>query len=134
MLDAIDGKRPALTIHGTDYDTPDGTCIRDYVHVSDLVAAHLAGLRWLAEGRDSRVFNLGTGHGFSVRQVIDAARAVTGRDVPVTEGPRRAGDCTRLVSGSGRAEAELGWQPARSTLETMIEDAWRWHRTGGYAS
>ncbi len=133
ILQAIDGQRPALTIHGTDYDTPDGTCIRDYVHVSDLVAAHLAGLRWLEEGRGSRVFNLGTGHGYSVREVIDAARAVTGREVPVAEGPCRAGDCTRLVSGSGRAEAELGWRPARSTLETMIEDAWRWHRTGGYA-
>ena len=133
IFQAIDGARPALTIHGTDYDTPDGTCIRDYVHVSDLVAAHLAGLRWLEEGRGSRVFNLGTGHGYSVRQVIDAARAVTGRAVPVAEGPRRAGDCTRLVSGSGRAAAELGWRPARSTLETMIEDAWRWHRTGGYA-
>lgn len=132
LLDAIAGKRPALTIHGTDYDTPDGTCIRDYVHVLDLVAAHVAGLDWLASGKGSRVFNLGTGAGFSVREVIDHARAVTNRDVPVTEGPRRPGDCTRLVSGSTRAGAELGWAPQRSTLKTMIEDAWRWHQTGHY--
>ena len=134
MLDAIDGKRDALTIYGTDYDTPDGTCIRDYVHVCDLVDAHVLGLKWLIEGRDSRVFNLGTGKGFSVREVIDHSRAVTNRDVPFTEGARRAGDCTKLVSGSVRAESELGWTPERSTLETMITDAWRWHQTGHYES
>ncbi len=132
MLDAILGRRPALTIYGSDYDTPDGTCIRDYVHVSDLVDAHVAGLRWLLEGRGSRVFNLGTGHGFSVREVIEAGRAVTNRPVPVVEGDRRPGDCTRLVSGSRRAEAELGWTPHRSTMRQMIEDAWRWHRIGDY--
>ncbi len=134
MLDAIDGKRDALTIYGTDYDTPDGTCIRDYVHVCDLVDAHVLGLKWLIEDRDSRVFNLGTGKGFSVREVIDHSRAVTNRDVPFTEGARRAGDCTKLVSGSVRAESELGWTPERSTLETMITDAWRWHQTGHYES
>ena len=133
MLDAIEGRRDALTIHGTDYDTPDGTCIRDYVHVSDLVDAHLLGLDWLAQGGESRVFNLGTGSGFSVREVVEAARAVTNRDVPLTEGPRRPGDCVRLVSGSTRAGAELGWEPRRSTLREMIGDAWRWHRTGGFA-
>ena len=132
VLQAIDGQRPALTIHGTDYDTPDGTCIRDYVHVSDLVEAHVRGLRWLEEGGESRVFNLGTGHGFSVREVIEAARRTTNRPVPAEEGPRRPGDCTRLVSGSDRAARDLGWRPERSTLETMIGDAWRWHRTGGY--
>ncbi|WP_204115921.1 UDP-glucose 4-epimerase GalE [Shimia biformata] len=132
MLDAIAGKRAALTIYGTDYDTPDGTCIRDYVHVCDLVDAHVLGLKWLLAGKDSRVFNLGTGKGFSVREVIDHSRAVTNRDVPFTEGPRRAGDCTRLVSGSTRAEAELGWRPDRSTLQTMIADAWRWHQTGHF--
>jgi len=132
MLDAIRGKREALTIFGTDYDTPDGTCIRDYVHVTDLVAAHVRGLEWLLDGQDSRVFNLGTGTGFSVREVIDSCAAVTNRPVPVIEGPRRAGDCTRLVSGSTRAKAELGWQPARSTLAQMIGDAWRWHQTGQY--
>jgi UDP-glucose 4-epimerase len=132
MLDAIDGKRDALTLHGTDYDTPDGTCIRDYVHVCDLVAAHLEGVQWLMSGKESRVFNLGTGRGFSVREVIDHARSVTNRPVPIVEGPRRAGDATKLVSGSTRAAQELGWQPVRSTLDTMIADAWRWHQSGHY--
>ncbi|MBN9885889.1 UDP-glucose 4-epimerase GalE [Salipiger abyssi] len=132
MLEAIDGKRPALTIHGTDYDTPDGTCIRDYVHVMDLVDAHVLGLKWLVADKGSRVFNLGTGKGFSVREVIDASRAVTNREVPHSEGPRRAGDATKLVSGSTRAEAELGWEPKRSTMAQMIGDAWNWHLNGHY--
>jgi len=132
VLDAIAGRRDALTIFGTDYDTPDGTCIRDYVHVMDLVEAHVLGLRWLEAGRGSRVFNLGTGLGFSVREVIEVAEAVTGTPVPVILGARRPGDCTRLVSGSTRAGAELGWVPERSTLNEMIGDAWRWHETGHY--
>lgn len=132
MLDAIAGRRAALTIHGTDYDTPDGTCIRDYVHVCDLVDAHVLGLKWLEDGKGSRVFNLGTGSGFSVREVIEQSRAVTNREVPYEIGPRRAGDATKLVSGSTRAEAELGWTPTRSTLPQMIADAWRWHQAGGY--
>lgn len=132
MLDAIDGKRDALTIFGTDYDTPDGTCIRDYVHVCDLVDAHVLGLKWLQDGKGSRVFNLGTGSGFSVREVIDQSRAVTNRAVPFNEGARRAGDATKLVSGSTRAVAELGWQPDRSNLNTMIADAWKWHQTGHF--
>ncbi|MHA7869131.1 MAG: UDP-glucose 4-epimerase GalE [Salipiger thiooxidans] len=132
MLEAIDGTRPALSIHGTDYDTPDGTCIRDYVHVCDLVDAHVLGLKWLTDGKGSRVFNLGTGKGFSVREVIDASRSVTNREVPHSEGPRRAGDATKLVSGSTRAAAELGWEPSRSTMPQMIADAWRWHQNGHY--
>ncbi|MDF0602181.1 UDP-glucose 4-epimerase GalE [Psychromarinibacter sp. C21-152] len=132
MLEAIDGKRDALTVFGTDYDTPDGTCIRDYVHVMDLVEAHVAGVRWLADGRGSRVFNLGTGTGFSVLEVIEHSRAVTNRPVPYEVGPRRPGDCVKLVSGSVRAARELGWTPGRSELEAMISDAWRWHRTGHY--
>ncbi|MFN3208149.1 MAG: UDP-glucose 4-epimerase GalE [Roseovarius sp.] len=132
ILDAIDGKRDALTIFGTDYDTPDGTCIRDYVHVCDLVDAHVLGLKWLMDGKDSRVFNLGTGDGFSVREVVDHARVITGREVPVVEGVRRPGDCTKLVSGSERAVSELGWRPRRSTLDEMIRDAWRWHQSGHY--
>ena len=92
MLDAVAGKRPALTVFGTDYPTRDGTCVRDYVHVMDLVDAHLRGLDWLLAGKGNRAFNLGTGHGFSVRQVIDASRAVTNRDVPIINGSRRAGD------------------------------------------
>ncbi len=132
MLDAIDGRRDALTIFGTDYDTPDGTCIRDYVHVSDLVEAHALGLKWLEESNPSRVFNLGTGSGFSVREVIEQSGAITNKAVPVIEGQRRAGDAAKLVSGSGRAERELGWRAGRSTLPEMIADAWRWHQTGGY--
>lgn len=132
MLDAIDGKRAALTVHGDDYDTPDGTCIRDYVHVCDLVDAHVLGLKWLADGKGSRVFNLGTGTGFSVMQVIEQSHAITNREVPYTIGPRRAGDCTKLVSGSVRAGRELGWSPSRSTLQQMIADAWRWHQNGHY--
>ncbi|MEM8731299.1 MAG: UDP-glucose 4-epimerase GalE [Pseudomonadota bacterium] len=134
MLDALDGKRDALTVYGTDYDTPDGTCIRDYVHVCDLVDAHVLGLKWLQDGKGSRVFNLGTGAGFSVREVIDQSRVVTNREVPYTEGPRRAGDATKLVSGSSRAEEELGWTPTRSKMQTMIGDAWKWHQTGHYDS
>ncbi len=132
ILDAIDGKRDALTIFGTDYDTPDGTCIRDYVHVCDLVDAHVLGLKWLLDGRGSRVFNLGTGTGFSVRQVVDGCNAVTNRPVPVNEGPRRAGDAAKLVSGSKRAVRELGWKPVRSTIEVMVRDAWQWHQNGHY--
>jgi UDP-glucose 4-epimerase len=132
MLEAIAGKRPALTIHGTDYETPDGSCIRDYLHVSDLVDAHVLGLKWLIDGRDSRVFNLGTGTGFSVREVLAQSGEITNRAVPVVEGPRRAGDCAKLVSGSDRAQQELGWVPRRSTLRQMIGDAWAWHQTGHY--
>ncbi|MDZ4094342.1 MAG: UDP-glucose 4-epimerase GalE [Paracoccaceae bacterium] len=132
MLEAIEGKRPALTVFGTDYPTPDGTCVRDYVHVMDLAQAHVLGLHWLLEGKGNRIFNLGTGRGFSVREVIDHAGAVTNRAVPIRIGARRAGDATSLVSGSERAERELGWQPQRSTLPDMIADAWRWARGEGY--
>ena len=132
ILDAIDGKRENITIFGTDYNTPDGTCIRDYVHVCDLVDAHILGLKWLESGGSNKVFNLGTGTGFSVRQVIDHAGLITNRHVPVFEGDRRDGDCTKLVSGSELARAELGWEPKRSTLNHMITDAWRWHQKPGY--
>lgn len=132
MLQAIDGQRPALTVFGSDYPTPDGTCIRDYVHVSDLARAHVQGLDWLEGGRGSRVFCLGSGKGFSVREVIDHARHVTNLPVPLIEGDRRPGDAARLVSGSRRAVEELGWRPERSTLPQMIADAWAWHRKGGF--
>ncbi|TBN40484.1 UDP-glucose 4-epimerase GalE [Paracoccus subflavus] len=132
ILDAVDGKRAALTVHGTDYPTPDGTCIRDYVHVMDLVDAHVKGLEWLRAGRGNRVFCLGTGSGFSVREVVDATCHVTNRPVPVVDGPRRGGDAVKLVCGSTRARAELGWQPHRSTMRQMIADAWRWHQNGAY--
>ncbi len=132
LLEVAQGKRPALTMYGTDYPTPDGTCIRDYVHVMDLVEAHALGLKWLEDGKKGRVFNLGSGHGFSVREVVMLASEVTGREVPVIEGDRRIGDCTKLVSGSKRAIEELGWTPSRSDLKVMIADAWRWHQHGTY--
>ena len=132
MLDAIEGRRPALTVFGADYPTPDGTCVRDYVHVMDLVEAHVLGLRWLLDGRGNRAFNLGSGVGFSVRQVIEASRSVTNRAVPIIEGPRRAGDAAALVSGSVRAVTELGWTPTRSTLPQMIRDALAWAQKPGF--
>ncbi len=139
VLEAIDGKRDKLTVHGTDYPTPDGTCVRDYVHVMDLAEAHVLGLRWLLDGKPSRVFNLGSGRGFSVREVLDHASVVSNREVPVVVGPRpvgrcrrRAGDAASLVSGSQRAKDELGWEPTRSNMPQMITDAWRWSRGEGY--
>ena len=133
MLDAVAGKRPALTVFGSDYATRDGTCVRDYVHVMDLVEAHVLGLRWLLDGKGSRVFNLGTGTGFTVREVIEASRAVTNREVPIIDGSRRVGDATALVSGSARAAEELGWEPKRSTLRQMIGGAWGWTQGRGYS-
>lgn len=133
MLDAIEGRRPALSLFGTDYPTRDGTCVRDYVHVMDLVDAHLRGLNWLLAGKGNRVFNLGTGRGFSVREVIAASQAVTNRHVPIIETGRRAGDAAALVSGSSRAIEELGWQPQRSSLPQMIGDALNWSRKPGFS-
>jgi UDP-glucose 4-epimerase len=133
MIEAAAGKRDPLIIHGSDYPTPDGTCVRDYVHVMDLIDAHIKGLEWLLEGKGSRVFNLGTGEGFSVRDVIANCKAAIGRDVPHSYGPRRNGDAAALVSGSKRAANELDWTPERSKLKNMIADAWRWYQTGGYS-
>lgn len=121
LLHAIDGNREGVTVFGADYDTPDGTCIRDYVHVMDLVDAHISGLKWLIEGKPSRVFNLGTGTGFSVLDVIKQCAAVTNQPVPHSIGPRRGGDSTSLVSSSVRAEKDLGWRPKRSTMDQMIK-------------
>ena len=126
VLQAVSGRRSEITVFGADYDTPDGTCIRDYVHVADLAEAHLLALRRLTAGGDSAAYNLGNGNGFSVRQVIDAARAVTGRDVPVRYGERRAGDPARLVADARRARAELGWTPRHADLATIVAHAWRW--------
>lgn len=132
VLDAIIGRRKAVTIFGENYDTPDGTCIRDYVHVTDLIDAHIKGLDHLFADNGSQIFNLGTGTGFSVREVIEQCGVVTNRKVPQISGERRLGDCTKLVSGSVRAETELGWRPKRSTMAEMIKDAWLWHQTGHY--
>ncbi|WP_300056317.1 UDP-glucose 4-epimerase GalE [Sulfitobacter sp.] len=132
ILQAVAGTRGALTIFGTDYDTADGTCLRDYVHVSDLVDAHVAGLKWLEEGKSSEIFCLGTGDGFSVREVVAAAAAVTNGPVPIEEGPRRAGDAVKLVCGSDKARTQLGWTPSRSTMPQMLRDAHRWHASDGF--
>ncbi len=133
LLDAIDGRRPALTVFGTDYPTHDGTCVRDYVHVSDLVDAHVLGLGWLLDGKGNAEFNLGSGRGFSVREVIAASTAVTNRTVPVVEGPRRAGDAAALVSGSTRAVEVLGWKPRYPDLADMIRHAHDWGKKPGFA-
>ena len=133
MLDAVAGKRPALTVFGTDYPTRDGTCVRDYVHVTDLAEAHVLGLNRLLDGKGNGVFCLGTGNGFSVREVIDASRIVTNREVPVVIGGRRAGDAAALVSSSTHAVEELGWEPKHSTLRQMIGDAWAWAQKPGFA-
>jgi UDP-glucose 4-epimerase len=132
MLDAVAGRRPALTVFGDDYATRDGTCVRDYVHVTDLAAAHVLGLRWLLDGKGDGVFCLGSGTGFTVREVIEASRAVTNREVPIVQGTRRAGDAAALVSGSTRAMQDLGWEPQHSTLRQMIGDAWAWSQKPGY--
>lgn len=132
LLEAIAGRRPALTVFGSDYPTADGTCVRDYVHVTDLVEAHVLGLKWLLAGRGSRSFNLGSGTGFSVREVIRHAGRVTNRQVPIIEGPRRPGDAAVLVSGSQRARQELGWMPRHSTMDQMIRDAWLWSQKPEY--
>lgn len=132
LLEAVDGRRPALTVFGSDYPTVDGTCVRDYVHVSDLADAHVLGLGWLQDGKPSRAFNLGSGTGFSVREVIRSAAQVTNQAVPVVEGERRPGDAAFLVSGSQRAVSELGWSPKRSDMRSMILDAWRWSQKPGF--
>ncbi len=116
-----------LQVFGDDYPTPDGTCIRDFVHVTDLADAHVAGLQRLEAGGPSGAYNLGMGDGVSVRQVINAVASIAGRPVPHTVGPRRAGDPSRLVASSVRARAELGWAPRHGSLETIVRTAWQWH-------
>lgn len=122
-LQAAAGRRAELLLYGDDYDTPDGTCIRDYIHVSDLAAAHLLALEATTPG-SHRIYNLGTGHGYSNRQVVDVVRAVTGREIPVRMAERRAGDAVVVVAGAERAQRELGWQPHKGSLEQIITDAW----------
>jgi len=133
-LQAATGKRAQVEIYGDDYPTPDGTCIRDYIHVVDLARAHIQALAALDEG--SRIYNLGCGGaGYSVKEVIDTARRVTGREIPTNIGPRRAGDPAILVASSDRIKSELGWQPQFQNLELIIDSAWRWMQDhpNGYA-
>ena len=127
LLTAL-GKREKLYIYGTDYDTSDGTAIRDYIHVGDLATAHVLGLEYLLAGGASEVFNLGNGNGFSVREVIETARRVTGREIPALESDRRAGDAPILVGSSSKASRVLGWQPQHPDLSTIIDHAWKWHQ------
>jgi UDP-glucose 4-epimerase len=129
VLRAAAGAAPALKVFGRDYDTPDGTCIRDYIHVDDLCEAHLLALNYLWDGGETTAFNLGNGGGFSVQQVIDTARQVTGLDVPFEDAERRAGDPARLVADSARAVRVLGWKPEHSSIESIIRHAWQWEQT-----
>ena len=121
-------KRESLYIFGTDYDTPDGTCVRDYIHVNDLADAHVLGLKYLLDGGESDVFNLGNGNGFSVREVIETARQVTGLEIPAIEAERRAGDAPILVGSSQKVRTKLGWNPQYSDLKKIISHAWQWHQ------
>ena len=122
------GLRESVSIFGTDYPTPDGTCIRDYIHVTDLADAHVLGLEYLLQGGDTAVFNLGNGNGFSVKQVIDTAKMVTERDIKVVESDRRAGDPPILVGSSDKARKTLGWKPQYPALQQIITHAWQWHK------
>ena len=128
VLRAASGRRQSISVFGCDYDTPDGTCVRDYIHVNDLCDAHLLALRSLWDGGGSAAYNLGNGSGFSVREVIDTAAGVTGRDIAVVEAERRAGDPGTLVADSTLAQAELGWRPQYADLATIVEHAWRWEQ------
>jgi len=128
VMDAAAGRRENITVFGSDYDTPDGTCIRDYIHVTDLADAHVLALQALEDGAGSTAYNLGNGQGFSVRQVIDTARKITGREISVSMGERRPGDPARLVGDAKKISKELGWQPNYRDLESIIQTAWNWYR------
>ena len=128
ILQVPNGKRETISIYGTDYDTPDGTCIRDYIHVTDLAQAHILAVQYLNNGGESDIFNLGNGVGYSVREVIETARKVTGHPIPATETSRRAGDPARLVASSEKAKSVLGWKPVHDSLEEIISSAWNWHK------
>jgi UDP-glucose 4-epimerase len=131
ILEVALGKRPYMEIYGTDYATPDGTCIRDYIHVADLAQAHIRALEALLDGTASRIYNLGNQKGFSVREVVAVARAVTEHPIPVQESPRRQGDPPVLVASSERIKKDLGWKPQYGDLKTIVETAWRWMKQGG---
>ncbi|HTM87680.1 MAG TPA: UDP-glucose 4-epimerase GalE [Terriglobales bacterium] len=127
VLQVAQGKRPSIAIYGADYDTPDGTCVRDYIHVADLAVAHLLALDALA-GREQLIYNLGNGRGFSVRQVVEVARQVTGHAIPAEDAPRRPGDPAVLVASSEKIRRELGWKPRCPELEQIVASAWEWRR------
>lgn len=136
ILSVALNKREFITIFGDDYDTEDGTCIRDYIHVEDLVEAHILAMDHLKKGENSNIFNLGSSKGFSVREVINAAREVTGHPIPEKSGIRRAGDPSILIASSEKAQKVLGWQPSRTSINKIINDAWTFHKNNpnGYNS
>ena len=128
VLQAASGKRESISVFGSDYDTADGTCIRDYIHVMDLADAHILALEYLKNGGNSGRFNLGSGNGFSVMEIIEKAREVTGRDIKAVITDRRPGDPARLVADSSRAREVLGWQPKNDDIGKIIGSAWNWHK------
>jgi len=134
ILEVALGQRDQLAIFGDDYDTADGTCVRDYVHVEDLIAAHILALEYLRAGNPSNIFNLGSNSGYSVKQMLEAAREVTNKQIPAKVAPRRAGDPATLVAASDKAKRILGWQPQYTSVKKIIETAWNWHvnHTDGY--
>jgi UDP-glucose 4-epimerase len=135
VLRAATGELPHVSVFGNDYDTPDGTAIRDYIHVSDLASAHIAALQYLSAGGRSTAVNLGTGRGYSVLEVVDCARQVTGRQIDIKLEPRRPGDPSRLVADGQKAQKILRWRPEYDHLEKIINSAWEWHgnHPKGYA-
>ena len=122
------GKRDHITVFGDDYPTPDGTCLRDYIHVIDLADAHVLALEYLRKGGESNIFNLGNGKGFSVKEMIEAAKKATGKDIKVEMGARRAGDPAQLIASSEKARKILGWKPRYTNVEQVIGTAWTWHQ------
>ena len=129
ILQVPNGKREYISIFGNDYDTKDGTCVRDYIHVNDLAQAHILAMKYLCDGNDSNIFNLGNGVGFTVKEVVETARKVTGHPIPAKEEPRRAGDPSMLIASSAKAKEVLGWNPQYADLETIIDTAWNWHKS-----
>lgn len=127
ILQVPNSQRAYISIFGNDYETKDGTCVRDYIHVNDLAQAHILALQYLKNGGESNIFNLGNGVGFTVKEVIDTARKVTGHSIPVKEESRRAGDPSTLIASSDKAKTVLGWKPQYDSLETIISTAWKWH-------
>lgn len=135
ILQVPNGQRKKISIYGDDYDTKDGTCVRDYIHVTDLAQAHILAMKYLVDGGESNVFNLGNGVGFTVKEVIETARKVTGHPIPAEVTPRRGGDPAQLIASSAKAKDVLGWNPEHADLEEIIASAWKWHKAhpNGYA-
>lgn len=129
FLQVPNNQREYISVFGNDYDTKDGTCVRDYIHVNDLAQAHILAMKYLRNGGESDIFNLGNGVGFTVKEVVDTARKVTGHPIPAKEEERRAGDPSTLIASSDKAKTMLGWNPQFADLETIIDTAWKWHQS-----